>query len=377
VSPLDQQFGEDAATMSFGEHLDELRKRLVRALIAPVILAIAAFFIADSIIDLLLAPATAALVANGLPPQLQTLDPAEELLTQFKLAIITAFVLSAPWILWQGWKFIQPGLYGHERRFVYFLVPGSAILTMSGLALLYWVMLPLMLNVLIGVSMNDEIILPAPTSIATPATAPALPTFPMLTQHPAEALPGQIWIKMPEQLLCVAVPGAAGEPTHVLSVPLTRGATIVPVYRLREYIDFVLLLALGISIAFQMPLVIVLMGWLGLVEPQDLARYRRHALFFCGVVAAIITPTGDLFSLLLLMGPLYGLYELGLLLLRWVPASRLASGELFPASRFWSSHKDPDRPASIAGSEHSERAVAREDAWTRTTKTDADEECDP
>ena len=108
------------------------------------------FLFADSIRDLLTVPAAAGDVRQRTPARLQALGPAEVLTTNIKLSLIGAIVLSAPWILWQAWKFIEPGLYREEKRFVHVLLPGSALLTLAGLAFLYWVMLPLMLQVLIS-----------------------------------------------------------------------------------------------------------------------------------------------------------------------------------------------------------------------------------
>ncbi len=376
--PLDQVFSEDSAVMSFGEHLDELRKRLIYALVVPVILAIVAFAISGWLVEIIRMPADRALLANGLPAQMQALDPAELILTQIKLAIVAAVVLSAPWILWQAWKFIQPGLHAHERRFVYFLIPGSAILTVSGLALLYWVLLPLMLEVLVGMGVSHEILIQPPvaqTNVQADATPPLV--IGVLEKHPERPAPGQIWLKMPEQLLCVAPPPSADGVVHVLNVPLYRGSSFVPVYRVREYVDFVLLLALGVAIAFQTPLVIVLMGWLGIIEPKDLVKYRRHALFACAFAAAVITPSGDMFSLLVLMAPLYGLFELGILLLHLVPAERVASGNFFPRWKLKSSHKRQNPPARGDSPAQAAGSVSREPPSLRARQTDADEEADP
>ena len=131
--------------MSFGDHLDELRHRLILSLAVPLPLMILLFPFADELRAILCAPVFEALTASGLPAQLQAMSPAETLGTNLKLSVIFALVFTGPWILWQAWKFIQPGLYNQERHFVHLLLPGSAILTVSGLALLYYVMLPLML----------------------------------------------------------------------------------------------------------------------------------------------------------------------------------------------------------------------------------------
>ena len=92
--------------MSFGDHLEELRRRLILAFVVPVPLAFALFTFASTIREFLTVPALDAMAANGLPARLQALGPAEVLTTDIKLSVVGAIVLSAPWILWQAWKFI-------------------------------------------------------------------------------------------------------------------------------------------------------------------------------------------------------------------------------------------------------------------------------
>ncbi|MDP6891167.1 MAG: twin-arginine translocase subunit TatC, partial [Phycisphaerales bacterium] len=86
-----------------------------------------------------------------------------------------------------------------------------------------------------------------------------------------------------------------------------------------------LALLLGVSLAFQLPLVMLLGGWLGLLTAAMLRSKRRWALLVCGIVAAITTPA-DAFSMLLMLIPLYGLYEFGILLVAILPADRVARG---------------------------------------------------
>ena len=114
-----------SSAMTLGDHLDELRRRLVWCILAPLPIAIAAFMWAEPIRNMLCEPVMAALVANDLPAQLQVLSPVETLTTDLKLAFVTAIVLGAPWILVQVWIFVKPGLFAHEKRFVRLLVPMS------------------------------------------------------------------------------------------------------------------------------------------------------------------------------------------------------------------------------------------------------------
>jgi hypothetical protein len=120
---------------------------------------------------------------------------------------------------------------------------------------------------------------------------------------------------------------------EILPVPRTSATTIQQMFRLSEYINLVLMLMLAIAIAFQMPLVIVLLGWMGLASPQWLRSKRKYALMICAILAVIITPP-DVISMLIMLVPLYGLYELGIILLRIAPASAVAEGRVFSWRRF-------------------------------------------
>jgi sec-independent protein translocase protein TatC len=317
--------------MSFGDHLEELRKRLILAAIVPLPLSVLLFFFAASIRSILVLPALRAMEANGLPARLQALGPAEVLTTDLKLSFIFAAVISAPWILWQSWKFVEPGLYNQEKRFVYFLIPGSAILTAAGLALLYWVMLPLMLQVLISFGVPgpaDAFGIPDSGTRIVESNNEGFPVFPVLEEMPTNPAPGQAWIEPSTRTLVVVVPTSLDATTfELLSVPLSRAGTISQEFRLGEYIGFVLTLALAVTVAFQMPLVILLLGWAGIADRKFLTANRRYAVLICAILGAILTPA-DVVSMILLFIPLYLLYELGILLLLVAPADRVAGGKI-------------------------------------------------
>jgi sec-independent protein translocase protein TatC len=380
MSPSDQP-ASDLGAMSFGDHLQELRTRLFRALIVPLPLAIGFFFIASDLRALLMAPLFAALKANRQSIQVQALNPAETITTDLKLSLVAALAVSAPWVLYQLWKFISPGLYAHERRYIHFLTPLSGVMTACGMALFYWVLLPLTLLVLVSFGAERPTMLPIPAAEVAPdgtapasvepdagstgASAPAAPrpfAFPVLSENPVEPKPGQAWISPSAQALRIAVPLEDSSPNAVialageaealvsgesasvqgrlaiLEVPLTVLGGVAQVYRLSEYISFALLLLLGSIVAFQMPLVVLLLGWAGLVSPKFLREKRKWAVFIMAIVAAIVTPP-DVTSMLLLLVPLWLLYEFSIVLLVLVPAHRVARGRILAVSR---SSREPD-----------------------------------
>lgn len=314
----------DRAVMGFGDHLEELRKRILLALIVPLPLMVALFAFASEIRRWLWLPAESALRSAGLPTTAQVLSPVEAISVDLKLSLIGALAIGAPWVLYQAWRFISPGLYANERRMVHFLLPLSSILVMTGIALLYWVILPIMLRALISFGDVAPTELPLPDASAPVAVAPGMP---VLEHDPESAAPGQMWIISPTREVHIAVPTQDGSGTEVLTVTTARPGGLQQSFRLSEYVNLVLLLLLCIALAFQLPVVVLLLGWLGIVSPEFLKKHRRHALAIVAVVAAIVGP-GDVLSMLLFLVPLYLLYELSIVLLVLAPAHRVAAGTI-------------------------------------------------
>ena len=143
--------------MSIGEHIEDLRKRILLSIIPPLPLAVIFFLLADPIVRWFLVPLYDVLQQHGLPTQVQVLSPPEFLIAEMKIALGAAILVAGPWILYQLWRFVSPGLYQHEKRFVYFLIPLSTILGALGLALMYYIMLPVILNFIVTLAGNVEL----------------------------------------------------------------------------------------------------------------------------------------------------------------------------------------------------------------------------
>ncbi|MAT80214.1 MAG: hypothetical protein CMJ29_12880 [Phycisphaerae bacterium] len=318
-------------TMPLGDHLEDLRKRLILALIVPIPLALVLFMFSDGLVEVLLEPLLNVQARNGYPQQVQVLSPPEFLLMKIKLSLIFAIVVSVPWIIMQIWLFIAPGLYPNERRYIHILFPGSVILTIAGLTIMYLIMLPIMLHVLMsltsGVGVTPELI----PMIQPDAMVQGTATIPVMETAPEAVQLGQAWIDPTTSTLRMAVGSGVADQLQILSVPLQGDAVVSQVFQLTSFINFVLLLLLGITIAFQMPLVILLLGWIGIATPEWLEKQRKYALLACAVLAALTTPA-DVISMFIMLIPLYLLYELGILLLKLLPASRVGGRDLDPES---------------------------------------------
>jgi sec-independent protein translocase protein TatC len=324
--PLDQLDLFSGAVMPLGDHLEELRRRLILALLGLLPFFVVALFISRPTMEFLLKPVQAALRDSGLPPYVQSTGPVEVFASYTQIAIILTILGGSWWILTQAWLFIRPGLYRTERRFVYILIPMSFALTITGVIFMYTLMLPVVLSFFItfGSSLGVPEYAQGIDALAAQTQSAALPSAPILQGDPPNPDPGQYWINLDRRELRVCLEQAQpGQAPLVGSVPLTSGSGILQLYRLKEYVGLILMLALGFAVGFQMPVVVLLLGWAGIVEPKDLAGARRYMVMGCLVVSGALTPADPL-SMFILAVPLYLLYELGMILLKLMPARSLA-----------------------------------------------------
>lgn len=126
--------------MGFLDHLDELRRRIISSLAGIVVAAIGvSFFINDIVERILLRPA----IEAGL--RLQNLRPFGQAFLYFKLIFICGFIIGFPWVLWNLWRFVAPGLYEHERRWARQITAWTSICFLAGVAFAYFGMIPSMM----------------------------------------------------------------------------------------------------------------------------------------------------------------------------------------------------------------------------------------
>lgn len=310
---------QKSGTMSIGDHLEELRSRILLCIIPPIPLAILFFLVSDSIVRWFLVPLYSVLEKHGLPTQVQVLSPPEFLIAEMKIAFGAAILVAGPWIMYQLWQFVSPGLHHYERRFVYFLIPFSTLLGILGLALMYFIMLPVILDFMVTLAGNVEM----HTATITIGESISNVTIPVLNVHPEVAALGDAWVKMPEGVLTIAVESPTPDSLSTITMPMSHGSLISQQFQLSSYLGFVILLMFAISIAFQLPMVMLLLGWIGVVTPEWLRQNRKYAIFVLAIVSALITPQ-DVISMLMMLVPLYLLYELGIQLIVWVPVSKVA-----------------------------------------------------
>ncbi len=152
--------------MSLGEHLDELRRRLLYALCGVGLVTALSLVFGRRLIYFVVMPVQRAvqeITAEG-GPALVVLSPTEAFIVTIKTAFIVSVVISSPWVLYQLWLFVAAGLYRHERRVVYFFVPFSAALFIAGTVFAYTVVLKHGLRFLLAFAgLTDTLITPSIT----------------------------------------------------------------------------------------------------------------------------------------------------------------------------------------------------------------------
>jgi sec-independent protein translocase protein TatC len=239
---------ESESGMSFLDHLEELRKSLFRVFLVALVLIAAAWAFSARLLDALIV-----LLAPG--QKVLALAPAEAFSARMNVALWTGGLLAVPYLMFEAWRFVAPGLLRDERRFALPWMVASAALLYVGIAFALQILLPMMVGMLAG--------------FATP---------------------------------------------HIESRLSLSGL-----------LGFAIQLGAGCGLLFQLPLVLCLLVWFGVVTPMFLARAWRHAIFFIALGSAIITP-GDGPSMLVLALPLILLYFLsvGVAWLLWRARGRKA-----------------------------------------------------
>ncbi len=318
--------------MTLGEHLEELRSRLIKLLIGLAVGAGVCFYWRDRLMQILLGPTFSVLRRKGLAPELVALDPLEPFMTTLKVSILIGFILSAPWGLYQIWAFVAAGLYKRERRFVQQFIPVSIVLFMTGALFFLFVVMPMMLFFLIGfmeavpafdpASIFGDRLIPriAPIAASSVTTQPILTSsIPTLDHDPVDPPSGAMWLDRETHEIRIRV----GNETRVLaSRSAERQNTIRPNWTLRETIQLTLEMAAAFGIGFQVPVVVAFLATVGIFSAAQMAKSRRMVWFVMAIASSIVTPSPDPGTMMLLLVPMCTLFEGGLLAARLIEKRR-------------------------------------------------------
>lgn len=306
--PLDDP---DEYRMTFGEHLEELRLRLILGIGGFVIAFLFCLAVVrDWVFQFLCRPLLKVMHDYELNPQLND-RTGESFGVYLKVSAIAATIIASPWLIYQLWRFISAGLYPSERRVVTKHLPLFVGLLFGGVAFAFYIVVPLTLQFLIAFSVSVPLpkdYEPVTMGVAFPAT---LPTIPALAGDPPQPIPdGAQWFNTTQSRLKVSFGG------RIRTVQYTSENLIAPFIELGDYTDMLLMMLLTFGLSFETPLVVMLLVHLGIFPLEELKAMRRIIYFVIVIIAAVITPGDAVTATIALVLPLGGLYELGLILAR-------------------------------------------------------------
>lgn len=330
-----EEVNPDDVRMTLGEHLEELRTRMLRSVVALLVGAVVCYLFIDYIEGFLTAALYGVLRKHGYAPDMMYTGVAETFITDFQLALILGFILTAPYILTQLWGFVAAGLYPRERVWVRRFVPVSITLFFVGALFFLLVVTPLFLEFFVSYKKELPDMTPylgwlapeAPEPLATsrPAvewpqtnvTAPPIPTFAKDPVNPPE---GMYWLNETEHEIRIRF----GEKTYSLDRLKETGHRnrITPMITIQDYMIFILEMAAAFGGGFQVPVIVALLATIGIFTAADMARMRRYVWFGIAVFAAFITPSPDAATMLLLYVPMAALFEGGLVAARFIERER-------------------------------------------------------
>jgi sec-independent protein translocase protein TatC len=247
--PEDEDEGDEEERgmlrMSFMEHLEELRARLLRAIGGLIVAFILSIGFCKDLWNIVSAPAVIALKNLGInPPNLAIIEPMENFnVIYLKLPLLMSLFVGSPWVFYQVWAFISPGLYKREKKWAVPFIVSTAGLFIAGGCFAYFVAFRFGLEFLLGI----------------------------------------------------------GRDVHV-----------TPVVSISRYFDLFVNVTLGVGLVFEMPVIIFFLTLLRLASPRFLLKHSRYAILAITIIAAVVTPTPDVFNMMLFAVPMVLLYFVGL-----------------------------------------------------------------
>ena len=313
-------YDPDEYRMTIGEHLEELRKRLIYGLLGFVAALIFFMFpsVGERVVTIFCAPLVHAMKLHKIPPQVHVIGITEGFMTYLQICVVCALVIAGPWLLYQLWLFVAAGLYPNERKTITKYIPLSIGLLVTGVLFVYFLVLPMTVNFFL--TFNGGIPLPRDLAAAPIVPNAKLPIqVPVLEGDPANPPAGSIWFNSPESQLKIMLPGT---PPELRVLTFSSQNLIASTITLDDYIGFVLTLMLVFGLAFQLPLVLMALVRVGLVEIEFLKKQRRIVYFIMTIVAAIIAPGDVVTTMVALLIPMFLLYELGIWLAMWSQKKR-------------------------------------------------------
>lgn len=299
--------------MSLGDHLEELRWRMILALIGFAAIFLVCLFFGNKVMVMFCAPLTSALQARGLNPGMIYTQMGEPFMVFIRISLITAAAFAGPWMLYQAWLFVAAGLYPEERKWITRYIPLSITLLISGMLFVYFLVLPWSIDFFIG--WGSDIPLPH-TSTQTVVITDSLPTIKQFAGDPVKIVDGRVmgmpvgtmWINTLEGKVKIAMEGG------VRAMPFTPTSLLAPQITLATYVSLVVMMLIMFGLAFQLPLVVMAIARIGIVQIETLKAGRKVVYFALLILASAVTPGDVITATIALLGPLILLYEFGIIM---------------------------------------------------------------
>jgi sec-independent protein translocase protein TatC len=314
--------------MSFGEHLDDLRSRLLKAIYGLLVGFIVCLIFGEEIFSFLAQPLLIALKWSGQEPQLFVGTLPESFITYIKVSLFAGLFVSCPWVFYQLWVFIAAGLYPRERKYVHRVIPFSAILFLLGGAFFIFIVAPISCSFFIRFTSHY----PMPNIKSNPVFKWLLPAITGKEESKDESSDEELSpeAKVLLALLdpCVEKEILTEEKAEEYRQQIRDTETdeeksfVKPWFTLQKYISLIMVLGLAFGVAFQMPLVVFFLGRMQFVQISTFKANRKFVIFGLVIVSALMTPP-DVISQVALVIPMYFLYELGILMVRIWPPKRV------------------------------------------------------
>lgn len=306
-----ERFDPDQYRMSIGEHLDELRRRVIRSLAGVFLMAGVSLFFGRTLLAILCRPLVDVLGRFGLNTQLAAFGLTDAFMTYVKVSLIAAAALAGPWVLYQVWAFVAKGLYPRERKAITRYMPLSITLLLSGMAFVYFAVLPMTLWFFVAFTAGLSVPTFPSLTPAVPMVAPSETTTQATFVQAVDGDPPsprnmQIWFDTREGRLKIM----AGDKIRV--IPFGAAGLLSTHFDLPDYLSLVFQLMLTFGLAFQMPLVVMAAARIGIVTVAQLKSWRRYMYFLMVVLAAAVSPGDVVTATIALLVPLIFLYELGI-----------------------------------------------------------------
>jgi sec-independent protein translocase protein TatC len=309
-APQPEIHDPESYRMTVGEHLEELRRRLVTALIGLFVAAVFCFIFGEQVVSYFCQPLVHALEEIDVSPQLYITGSGDAFIVFMQISLISAAAISGPWMVYQLWQFIAAGLYPHERKYVTRYVPLSLALLVGGMLFVYFLVLPWTLTFFLGFASKIPLYPGGYKESPKVAATQPLAKVPRLEGDPDSAVDGDMWFDAKQQRLKMKMGGIPRV------IPFGPSNLIAPHITLPEYIDLVVGMLLVFGVAFQLPLVVLALLTIGVLDLEAARAARKFVYFGMVVVAAVITPGDVITATVALMVPLCLLYELGIFLYR-------------------------------------------------------------